>query len=105
MNRPRYAAPTVMLKSGFKGILYEGLDQEMPLVAERKHKSGALKLIRKDRGTLYGRRAGPAFEDSTGSQWMRFSRALPRESWFVDRLQLGWHDCASVVFFNNLSQS
>lgn len=101
----RYAAPVATLRSGFKGILYDGLDQELPLVAERKHKTGALKLIRRDRMTLYGRKKGPAFEDSTGSQWMRFSRALPRESWFVDRLNLGIHDCASVVFFNNLSTS
>jgi hypothetical protein len=55
--------------------------------------------------TLYGRRKGPAYEDSTGSPWMRFSRALPRESWYVDRLQLGIHDCGSVVSLNNLSTS
>lgn len=101
----RYDAPTSVLKSGFKGILYDGLDQEIPFVPERKHKVGSVKLIRRDRMTLYGRRKGPGFEDSTGSPWMRFARALPRESWYVDRLQLGIHDCGSIVFLNNLSTS
>lgn len=99
----RYAAPVAVLKSGFKGVIYDGLDQELPLVAERKAPNGKIKLIRRDRMTLYGRRAGPAYEDSTGSQWMRYTRSLPRESWFVDRLQLGIHDCASITFAGNLS--
>jgi hypothetical protein len=101
----RYDAPTATLRSGFKGIIYDGLDQEIPFVPERKHKVGGVKLVRRDRMTLYGRRKGPAYEDSTGSPWMRFSRALPRESWYVDRLQLGIHDCGSVVSLNNLSTS
>lgn len=101
----RYDAPTATLRSGFKGIIYDGLDQEIPFVPERKHKVGGVKLIRRDRMTLYGRRKGPAFEDNTGAIWQRFARSLPRESWFVDRLQLGVHDAASIVFLNNLSTS
>jgi hypothetical protein len=101
----RYDAPTTTLRSGFKGIIYDGLDQELPLVPERRHKVGGVKLIRRDRMTLYGRRKGPAYEDSTGSPWQRFARSLPRESWYVDRLNLGVHDCGAIVFLNNLSTS
>jgi len=101
----RYNAPTTTLSSGFKGITYDGLDQELPLIPERRFKTGAIKLIKRDRMHLYGRHAGPKFEDSTGSPWQRFSRSLPRESWYVDRLQLGVHDCASIVFLNNLAVS
>lgn len=101
----RYAAPTATLRSGFKGIIYDGLDQELPFVGERKALTGGVKLVRRDQMTLYGRRRGPSYEDSTGAIWMRFARSLPRESWFVDRLQLGFHNCGSIVFFNSLSTS
>lgn len=101
----RYDAPVATLRSGFKGIIYDGLDQELPFVADRKSPVGVVKLIRRDQMTLYGRRKGPAYEDSTGAIWMRFARSLPRESWFVDRLQLGVHHCGSIVRLANLSTS
>jgi hypothetical protein len=101
----KYNPETKTLKSGFAGILYQGTGQEIPLVPERKHNVGQVKLLRKDAATLYGRRKGPDFEDSTGAIFQRFSRSLPKEIWLVDRLQWGWHNPGSIVRFDNLSTS
>lgn len=104
-SQVRYTPDTATLPSGFKGINYEGTGVTIPLVPERKHNSGQLKLLRRDCGTLYGRRRGPDFEDSTGAEFMRFSRALPKEMWLIDRIQWGFHNPGSIVRFNNLSTS
>jgi hypothetical protein len=88
-SQVRYTPDTQTLPSGFKGISYEGTGQSIALVPERKHATGGIKLVRRDAATLYGRRKGPDFEDSTGSMFQRFSRALPKELWLVDRLQWG----------------
>lgn len=101
----RYTPDTVTLSSGFMGINYDSTGQPIALVPERKHGTGMVKLLRRDSATLYGRKRGPDFEDSTGSQFMRFSRALPKEMWLVDRLQWGWHNPGSVVRFDHLSVS
>jgi len=101
----RYTPDVAKLQSGFQGIVYNGTGQPIPIVPERKHNVGQVKLIRKDAATLYGRRRGPDFEDSTGAIFMRFSRALPKEMWLVDRLQWGWHNPGSIVRYDNLATS
>lgn len=104
-SQVRYTPDTATLRSGFQGIEYAGTGQPIALVPERRHGSGMVKLLRRDAATLYGRRAGPDFEDSTGAQFQRFSRALPKEMWLVDRIQWGWHNPGSIVRLNNLSVS
>lgn len=100
-----YSPDTAKLKSGFMGITYMGAGQPLALVPERRHGTGMVKLLRKDAATLYGRRGGPDFEDSTGSQFQRFSRALPKEMWLVDRIQWGWSNPGSIVRLDHLSTS
>lgn len=104
-SQVNYQVPTGTLKSGFSGVQIDVGGQTITLVPERKHANGAIKLLRKDAATLYGRKKGPDFEDSTGAMWQRFTRALPKEFWLMDRLEWGWHDCSKILFFNNLSRS
>jgi hypothetical protein len=101
----RYTADTMKVPSGFSGIVYDGTGQPIPLIPERKHKVGSVKLLRRDIGTLYGRRKGPDFDQMTGSRFMRFQRSLPFEFWLVDRLNWGFHNPAGIVSFSNLATS
>lgn len=104
-SQVRYNVPTGVLKSGFSGVQIDVGGQTITLVPERKHKNGSIKLLRKDAASLYGRKKGPDFEDSTGSMWQRFDRSWPKEFWLVDRLEWGWHDPSKVLYFDNLSRS
>lgn len=100
-----YQVPTGTLKSGFSGVQLDVAGQTITLVPERKHALGAIKLLRKDAATLYGRKRGPDYEDSTGAMWQRFERSWPKEFWLCDRLEWGWHDPSKILFFNDLSRS
>lgn len=104
-SQVRYTPDTTTLPSGFKGINYEGTGITIPLVPERRHGSGMLKLLRRDCATLYGRKKGPDFIDDIGSQQMRFNRSLPKEMWLFDRIQWGFHNPGSIVRFDHLSVS
>lgn len=104
-NQVRFNAPTGKLKSGFTGVELNVGGQTILLVPERKHKSGSVKLLRKDAATLYGRKKGPDFDDTDGSIFKRFERKWPYEFWLVDRLEWGWHDPSKILYFDNLSRS
>jgi len=101
----RYNVPTGTLKSGFQGVEYDAAGFPLPIVPGRKAPVGTIYWLRKDAADLYGRRKGPDFDDHTGSMFMRFSRSLPFEFWMIDRLEWGWKNPASIVFFTNLSTS
>jgi len=94
-----------VLPSGFSGVAYQGTGKDIPLIPERKHNSGQVKLIVRDAALIYGRQKGPDFEDSTGAIFQRFSRALPKELWLVDRLQWAWKAPQSIVRYDNLATS
>lgn len=100
-----YNTPTGVLKSGFKGIEYNGAGQPIPLIPSRKAPVASLYLLDKSAATLYGRRKGPDFDDKTGSIFMRFARSLPTEFWLVDRLEWGWHNPAGITYFTSLALS
>lgn len=100
-----YNPETKTLPSGFKGIVYSGTGQDIPLVPERKFKAGCVRLLRRDAATIYGRKAGPDWDRMTGSQWQRFNRNTSVESWLVDRLEWGWHAPNTILSFENLSTS
>lgn len=104
-SQVNYTPDTATLTSGFQGIQYAGNGQPIALVPERRHGSGMVKFLRRDSARLYGRKLGPDFEDSTGAIFQRFSRALPKEMWLVDRLQWGWENPGSIVRLDNLSKS
>jgi hypothetical protein len=100
-----FQAPTGQLVSGFSGTKINTVGQELLLVPERKHKSGSIKFLRQDAASLYGRKKGPDFEDSTGAIWQRFARSWPKEMWLIDRLEWGWHDPSKILYFDGLSTS
>lgn len=101
----RVTPDTKVLPSGFSGVAYQGTGKDIPLIPERKHATGSVKLVVREAAAIYGRRKGPDFEDSTGAIFQRFSRALPREIWLVDRLQWAWMSPQSIVRYDNLATS
>ncbi len=101
----RYGEDTVVLKSGFQGIVYDGADAPCPLVKEPHHKKGGLKLIDKKSFQLYGDRQGPAFLEDDGAMFRRFNRTMAKEADMLDRWQLGVLKCGTLVSYNNLAVS
>lgn len=104
-SQVHYVPTMQILPSGFAGIEYSGTGKPIPLVGERKHGSGKLKLVRQDMATTYGRRGGPDFDRRSGSQLKTLDRTLRVEAWLVDRLQWGFHDGSKLLHFDNLSTS
>jgi hypothetical protein len=98
----RYDTQSAELKSGFKGIVYEGADAPIPLVKEPRHQTGKVKLIDKASLQLYGDQAGPAFLDDDGAMFRRFSRTLIKEADLLDRVQLVALRCNTMVALSNL---
>jgi hypothetical protein len=104
-SQVRYEPQVSTLKSGFKGIVYDGADKPIPLIKDPMHNKGGLKLIDKASMQLYGDRPGPSFLDDDGAIVRRFSRSLAKEADFLDRWQLGFGRTNTIVFFNNLAQA
>lgn len=98
-----YKSDESKIKSGFKGILYDGADKPIPLIKEPAHTSGKVHLIRKSDFVLYGDEVGPAFLNDDGAMWRRFSRTLEKEADLLDRVEMGVVSCNSITFLANLS--
>lgn len=100
----RVAPDTKTLSTGFQGIDYMG----MTLVAEDRFKRKAMIMLPKEdiavyHGPTHG--AGPRFVDDTGDKWQRFNRALTKEAWLRDKLQLVAKRTNRVVFLTNLEEA
>lgn len=105
LSQVRYDSQEATIKSGFKGIVYEGADAPLVLIKEPYAKKGSLKLIDKGSFQMYGDQQGPSFLDDDGAMFRRFARALPKEAELLDRFQLGVTKCNTIVFYNNLAQA
>lgn len=101
-SQVRYDPQTSTLKSGFKGIVYDGADAPLTIIKEPRHRGNRLKLIDKDSLQLYGDSKGPAFLDDDGSIMRRFNRTFVREVDLLDRVQLAAKRCNTLVFLSNL---
>jgi hypothetical protein len=101
----QYDKQSTTLKSGFKGVVFEGADQPFPLIKEPMHAKKSLRLIKRDTIQIYGDKVGPEFLADDGSMWRRFSRSLPIEADLLDRWQVAYKACNSIVFYNNLAQA
>lgn len=98
----------VMLSSGFKGIEYDGAQGTLPLIPEDRFTRKKLVLVpTADIAIYHGRKhaSGPDFVQDDGGMWRRFSRALPKEAWLRDKLQLAAKRCNRVVFLNDLDEA
>ena len=104
-SQVRYSPDELTLKSGYRGITYNGADRPFPLVKEPMMKKGAIRLIPMDAFQLYGDRQGPDFLADDGSMWRRFARALPKEADLLDRVQLGVMRCNGIVRIDNLTMA
>lgn len=104
-SQARYDIQVSKLKSGFSGIVYDGADQPFPLIKEPMHGKGKLHLVRKDSIQLYGDKIGPDFLDDDGSMFRRFSRSLPKEADLLDRWQVGYKRCNTIVRLYNLASA
>lgn len=102
LSQVRYEESSSKIKSGFKGIVYDGADAPITLIKEPVAKKRSLRFIDKASFQLYGDQAGPSFLDDDGAVFRRFARALPKEADLLDRVQLGVLKCNTIVKFDNL---
>jgi hypothetical protein len=98
----RYDPQETTLKSGFKGVAYDGADAPFPLIKEPRHGAGKLKLIDKASLQLYGDGKGPSFLEDDGAMFRRFTRTLAKEADLLDRVQMAALRCNTLVFLNKL---
>lgn len=102
-SQVRYDSQTSTLKSGFKGVVFDGADQPFPLIKEPHHKKASIRFIPVDTIQVYGDAVGPEFLQDDGSMFRRFSRALPIEADLLDRWQVAYKDCNKLVYFDSLA--
>lgn len=96
------------LPGGFAGIEYVHANGTIALVAEDRFERGKCVLIpAEDLAVYHGRKhaGGPEFVQDDGAMWRRFDRALPKEAWLRDKIQLAAKRCNRVVFMGNLSEA
>lgn len=94
-----------MLKSGFKGIIYQGADRDIPIIKDLAAPRKTVRFVYKQSLRLYGRGSGPAFIDDDGSKFRFFSRTTQKEADLFDRWQLVSRDCAKNAEINTLAES
>jgi hypothetical protein len=99
----RYQVATGKVAGRFTGIQIDAGNQLLTVVPERKSKRGSIKFLRRDAATLYGRRAGPDYDDQTGSIFKQFNRTTDYEVWLLDRIEWGWHNPSSITYFDDLA--
>lgn len=99
----RYAPDVTTLKSGFSGIAYDGADAPMPVIKDPMAPKAIVRLVDKASMQLYGDQPGPAFLEDDGAMFRRFSRTLIKEAEMLDRVQLGFIKCNTIVSFANLA--
>jgi hypothetical protein len=101
----RYGNEPIKLVSGFSGVAYEGADQPFPIVKEPAMKKQSVRFIDKNSMQLYGDQAGPSFLEDDGSMFRRFGRTLAKEADLLDRVQLGFTKCNTIIKVDNLQQA
>lgn len=100
LTSSRWGGTDAELKTGWKGIAY----RDTAVVPEDDAKPGRLVGVSKESLTLYAYDKAPDWDEFDGL-FKRFSRTLPVEAWLVDYVQLGVHQCNSLIFADNLNQA
>jgi hypothetical protein len=68
-------------------------------------KKQSVRFIDKNSMQLYGDQAGPSFLEDDGSMFRRFGRTLAKEADLLDRVQLGFTKCNTIIKVDNLQQA
>lgn len=100
-SQVRYSPNDITLKSGFRGIEYDGADQPFPLVKDLAAPRGIVRLIDKSAIRVYGDHVGPSFLDIDGGQWRFFNRNLAPEADLLDRVQIAFTACNRLATIGN----
>lgn len=101
MSQVRYSPDDITLKSGFRGIEYDGADTPFPLVKDLAAPRGIVRLITKSAIKIYGDHVGPGFIDIDGGQWRFFNRNLAPEADLLDRMQIAFAACNRLATIGN----
>lgn len=94
----------VMLKSGFKGVIYQGADQEFPILKDLASPRVTCRLVYKPSVRIYGDSVAPGFIDDDGTTWRFFSRTTQKEADLFDRWQLCARDCGKNAAITSLAE-
>lgn len=101
MSQVRYSPDNITLKSGFRGIEYDGADQPFPLIKDLAAPRGIVRLLKKEAIKIYGDHVGPQFIDIDGGQWRFFNRNLAPEMDLLDRFQFAFVACNHLATIGN----
>lgn len=104
-SQVHYEKTETTLKSGFKGISYEGADKPFPLIKDLSAPRSTCRLIYKEAVQLYGDDVGPAFIDDDGSTFRFFTRSTVKEADLLDRVQFGVKDCGKLATIASLTEA
>lgn len=104
-SQVRYDSQDVLLKSGIKGITYQGGDKPFPLIKDLGAVRQTCRLIVKDVLQLYGDAVGPEFIQDDGAMWRMFNRATIKEADLMDRVQLGVKNCNQLVNITSVTEA
>lgn len=93
-----------MVRSGFKGIVYQGADQEIPILKDLASPRKVCRLVYLPALRLYGDAVGPEFIQDDGGMFRFFARKTEKEADLFDRLQLGVRACNQLGEINDLGE-
>lgn len=98
-----FTEQSTILKSGWNGVQVSTVGTKpFVLLGDPMSKKGTLYLVDLNEVQVYGDSKGPDFLTDDGSMWRRFTRALPKEADFLDRMNVIYTNAAHVVRLTNL---
>jgi hypothetical protein len=97
----RYKPEVKRIDTGFEGPDYQG----RPWIGDYSHKRGSLSRLMLDDMQLYAYTDGPDWDTLDGAMFRRTDRTRQVEAWLADDVQLGFHECRRLVFWNNLNRA
>lgn len=98
------AQQTTTIRSGIRGIIYQGADQEFPIFKDLASPRLVCRLVYLDSVRLYGDGDGPSFLNNDGTEWRFPGRAAVMEAWLYDRWQLCARDCGKNAEITGLTE-
>lgn len=103
-SQVRTQTQEVVVRSGVRGIVYQGAAKEFPIIKELAAPRQECRLITKNAVRIYGDNNAPSFIQDDGGMWRFFNRTSAKEADLFDRWQLAVRDCGKLAEITSLSE-
>lgn len=91
--------------SGFRGIVYQGANVDIPLIKDLHATRKTVTLVKKAAVRVYGDTVGPDFIRDDGGMWRFFTRRSYKEATILDRAQMVVENPAHLAVISNLAEA